>query len=293
MSSNSRKPKEGWQQQNCANFMFIPSRSFAICLYVFIAVSNLVLAGVLFKYSNEIVQYRKEYFCDAEFCEIELDIKDKIPKPVYFYYEIENYYQNHRIYVKSRSAAQLSGKEVSDSDLSECDPVTEVEDLDWDEKILQASQFDKDDKANPCGLIAKSYFQDRFSFDGKPEIKETGIAWPSDKEGKYKNGDKWKQEQWTDVENEHFMVWMRIAATKNFIKLWGKIDDDMEGKYKLKINEKMDYSGFDGKKYILLSNANGFGAKNTVLIYALFVSGGLASIWTMVFIFYPYVIKRH
>jgi hypothetical protein len=290
---NSRKPKEGWQQQNCSNFMFIPSRNFAICLYVFIAVSNLTLGGVLFKYSADIRQFRKEYSCGKEKCTIEIDIEDKIPSPVYFYYEIENYYQNHRIYVKSRSSKQLAGNELSSSEIQECDPVTKIKDLDWDDKVLENSRFDKNDDANPCGLIAKSYFKDRFSFDGKPKIKETGIAWPSDLEDKFKNTDNWKEVQWTDVEDEHFIVWMRIAATNNFIKLWGKIDEDMEGKYSLKIEESMDFSEFDGKKYILLSNANSFGGKNNVLVYALFISGGLASIWTMVFIFYPFVIKKH
>ena len=293
MNNISRKPKDGWQQQNCANFMFIPTRRFAICLYLSIAITNLALAGVLFKYSNEIVQHRKEYFCDADSCEVQLNIEEKIPSPVYLYYEIENYYQNHRIYAKSRSSKQLAGKDYSAGELSECDPVVKVKDLDWDEKVLKKSGLKENQPANPCGLIAKSYFKDSFEFKDGPKIKTKDIAWPSDLEGKFKNQDDWEKVQWTDVEDEHFIVWMRIAATKDFIKLWGIIDEDLEGKYTLKIKEQMDFSDFDGKKYILLSNANVFGGKNTVLCYALFISGGLACIWTLVFIFYPLVIKRH
>ena len=30
--------------------------------------------------------------------------------PVYFYYKLENFYQNHRRYVKSRNDDQLAGK---------------------------------------------------------------------------------------------------------------------------------------------------------------------------------------
>ena len=60
MNPVSRKPKEGWQQQNCKHFMFIPSRKFAICLYSFIAITNLILGGVLMLYSNEITEYKKE-----------------------------------------------------------------------------------------------------------------------------------------------------------------------------------------------------------------------------------------
>ena len=57
--------------------------------------------------------------------------------------------------------------------------------------------LDPDAKAWPCGLIAKTIFNDTYSIH-KPgttglgqEIKVTsdGIAWPSDKEHKYKNRD--------------------------------------------------------------------------------------------------------
>lgn len=46
--------------------------------------------------------------------------------------------------------------------------------------------------ANPCGLIAKSLFNDTFTLMAlnsdteSIEIKDSGIAWPSDKEYKYK-----------------------------------------------------------------------------------------------------------
>jgi len=44
--------------------------------------------------------------------------------PVYFYYGINNFYQNHRWYVKSRSYDQLAGGLPKLSDLSvDCDPL--------------------------------------------------------------------------------------------------------------------------------------------------------------------------
>lgn len=39
----------------------------------------------------------------------------------------------------------------------------------------------------PCGLVAKSFFNDRYSIDKNTVIEEKGIAWDSDKEYKFKN----------------------------------------------------------------------------------------------------------
>ena len=43
-------------------------------------------------------------------CTVVLDIDADIKGPIYVYYQLENFYQNHRRYVKSRSNIQLSGK---------------------------------------------------------------------------------------------------------------------------------------------------------------------------------------
>ena len=53
---------------------------------------------------NEIVNWQKK--SPAAF----QDIKAKIEGPIYVYYQLDNFYQNHRRYVKSRDDNQLSGK---------------------------------------------------------------------------------------------------------------------------------------------------------------------------------------
>lgn len=88
--------------------------------------------------------------------------------------------------------------------------------------------MDPEAPAIPCGLNAKSLFNDTFVLKwGKDvvPINETNIAWPSDREYKFSNMDgDWKSVQWTDMEDEHFIVWMRTAGLPTFRKLWGKID---------------------------------------------------------------------
>lgn len=116
--------------------------------------------------------------------------------------------------------------------------------------------MDLKDPATPCGLVAKSYFNDEFSnfnLKGSPiTIKEEDIAWATDKEYKFANVDvtkeklpsasttkniwdpevkdkdnkdaPWKNVQWIDMTNEHFIVWMRYAGLPTFRKLWGKVE---------------------------------------------------------------------
>ena len=40
--------------------------------------------------------------CD---CQVRIAIEEDIQPPVYFYYKLTNFYQNHRLYVKSRDNA--------------------------------------------------------------------------------------------------------------------------------------------------------------------------------------------
>jgi hypothetical protein len=42
-------------------------------------------------------------------CQITFTVAKEMTAPVYVYYELQNFYQNHRRYVKSRSDKQLSG----------------------------------------------------------------------------------------------------------------------------------------------------------------------------------------
>ncbi len=100
--------------------------------------------------------------------------------------------------------------------------------------------LDQYDIASPCGLIAKSFFNDEFKLvdsSGKTIfINETGIANEFDREHMYKRSANYEETQWIDVENEHFMVWMRMETFPSFRKIWGKIDTDLPaGNYKLSI----------------------------------------------------------
>ena len=62
-------------------------------------------------------------------------------QPVYMYYGLTNFYQNHRRYVKSRDESQLLG-DVEKEPNSDCTPFAKLE----NKTIV------------PCGAIANSLF---------------------------------------------------------------------------------------------------------------------------------------
>jgi len=84
------------------------------------------------------------------------------------YYQLDNFYQNHRRYVKSRSNKQLMGENMAVADLDDCDPIIKNKDLNSDSTItaklsIGGNVLDEEAAAFPCGLVAKSFFTDKFT----------------------------------------------------------------------------------------------------------------------------------
>jgi len=206
------------------------------------------------------------------------------------YYQLNNFYQNHRRYVKSKSNNQLDGQVLGVSDLSsDCDPIVTVSDLGINATFGKTVFLNPTDPANPCGLIAKSLFNDTYTLTNVTNnillsINETNIAWSSDKSLKYATPPNASNIQWTNTTNEHFMVWMRPAGLPNFRKLWGRINGDLiPGNYTLAINNNYDVSTFNGAKYFVLSTVNAFGGKNNFLGISYIVVGSICIVMAILF----------
>jgi hypothetical protein len=81
---------------------------------------------------------------DIKRCIIKFSIPMELKPPIFIFYKLTNFYQNHRKYVKSLSYNQLAGESISPGDAgSSCNPLA----------------FDGNNKMYyPCGLIANSMF---------------------------------------------------------------------------------------------------------------------------------------
>ena len=151
--------------------------------------------------SNEIIEttYRYDNTCDqagpGQVCTKQITIDKDIPAPVYVSYELGNFYQNHRRYVKSRSYQQLMGEPIdTDQANTQCDPVVTNSQMSRNTSF-NGLPLDPDAVAYPCGLIAKSLFNDTYVFSSPADpfflkpytIDSNNIAWKTDVEYKYAN----------------------------------------------------------------------------------------------------------
>ena len=272
-------------------------RSTVLCLeisgIIFLLLGILIL--VLSSKINEIeIRYDNDPACENQIiCDINFTIEKDMKKTVMVYYRLKNFYQNHRRYIKSKSYKQLKGNVLKESEVKDdCDPVILNKDIYEGVKNFGGTiELDQNAVAHPCGLIARSYFNDSFSIKKKDAQDENGItisdediAWSVDKK-KYKNAPNSDQIQWLNVEEERFIVWMRPAALPDFRKLWGKIDKDLsKGDYVLSIKNNYPVKSFEGEKYFILSTVNVLGGKNYFLGIIYLVVAGICIVSGFLFI---------
>ncbi|XP_041007743.1 ALA-interacting subunit 1-like isoform X1 [Juglans microcarpa x Juglans regia] len=227
-------------------------------------------------------------------CMKRLIVPKQMKSPVYIYYQLDNFYQNHRRYVKSRSDKQLRSR-ASERDTSSCKP-----------EAVGGNNY----PIVPCGLIAWSLFNDTYGFSVKNkmlEVSKKNIAWKSDREHKFGSDVYPKNFQSGGLiggaklnasiplsEQEDLIVWMRTAALPTFRKLYGKIETDLEANDEITVVIQNNYNiySFGGKKSLVLSTTSWIGGKNDFLGVAYLTVGGLCLFLAISFIFLYVIMPR-
>lgn len=215
-------------------------------------------------------------------CLIRFNLPKDIKPPVYLYYKLTNFFQNHRKYVESYDLEQLKGIAVTRGDLSDgCKPLRFI-----DDKIVY-----------PCGLISNSYFNDTISSpvllnarsgsnNETYKLTDEEISWSSDRNHKYKKTkydpkdivpppnwykmypDGYTQDNLPDLATwEHLQNWMRTAGLATFYKLYGKNETETlsSGTYEISIEMNYPVSIFGGTKTMVITTNSIFGGRNMSL----------------------------
>eukprot|EP01113_Clastostelium_recurvatum_P009626 TRINITY_DN1465_c0_g1_i2.p1 TRINITY_DN1465_c0_g1~~TRINITY_DN1465_c0_g1_i2.p1 ORF type:complete len:315 (+),score=65.26 TRINITY_DN1465_c0_g1_i2:173-1117(+) len=293
MSSSSSANAEGSHSRRPANTAFKQQRLKAwqpiltpkpvIIAFLAIGIIFVPIGAVMVWSSNSVEEYTQRYdnTCPVgNTCDITFDITNDMKGPVYMYYRMDNYYQNHRRYVKSRNDDQLRGVVVNTwSSITDCDPI----------KSKGNSEL-APDFFLPCGLIARSWFNDTFvmkdSSNNFLALRKNGIAWKSDKEKKFRNppANAPGIRVISDFEDEDFIVWMRTAGLPDFKKLYRIIDNGLPaGTYTVTVQSNYPVASFSGKKYVVLSTTSWIGGRNSFLGYAYIVVGAVCLVQGLIF----------
>ena len=143
-------------------------------------------------------------------CIVPIEISNKWDGRVNVYYQLTNFYQNHKDYMKSRNDFQLRGADLSVDELESCSPFVTNEQLGKTQSV-NGKPLVPNAPAIPCGVIAKSIFNDTFSLytdypDLKvPEINKIAINTGrigEDADLKIRNKNlisEWEDRQWIDM----------------------------------------------------------------------------------------------
>jgi len=279
---------------------------------------SFTLGITLIGYENPIILDRRYDDLGCTLCILRIDLDEDMQAPIYFNYGLVNFYQNHRVYVNSKSDQQLKGSILNTQN---CNPLRNLDGL----------------AIYPCGLLPQSIFTDRFFIDVERDGNitrlcpadscprdEADITWENywdlwDTDGTWERTGTWggladskfgvpdvfpsggytRQSPFLNetnllhgtnfhlplANNSDFIVWLRTAKSSTFKKPF-RVNREYDFK-KDDILHIRVYNFFNpgekGEKHFYIETAQGFGS-TTLLLGALCIGIGMFSCCMCLFV---------
>jgi len=242
-----------------------------------------------------------------QFCTVQLEIPNDMEPPIYIYYKLTDFYQNHRTFVKSVDPKQLRAEDDGSHAYDNCDPLIRYGN--WHDKTGSYDPSLAKKRLYPCGLVAQSFFTDFFfypyvcpaNYTSLTECEfllfnnwqKRGIAWDTDLEVRFIPRSVRPDEttlnprgfQMPDIDDEELVVWMRSSTLPTFTKLYRKVNDRklLKGEIlSVRIGNTFPSWKWQGKKAIVVSTANFLGGSSSLGTVYLVV-GIISAVMTLFF----------
>lgn len=236
------------------------------------------------------------------------NVSKTLQPPSYLFYSVSNFHQNARDYVKSRSDIMNRGiVPKARLDIENCERWL-CEDGGSDCTTGADGSFSATDLIYPCGLVARSFFNDSFAIcrgtdrpcpnEDAVNVRKKGIAWWTDAKYKFEEGEAPQYEKNSSLnpggrsandllEDEDFVVWMRLSAFSTFDKLYRIIEEPIIANttYYMHIDVKYPVEQFKGAKFFYITNTTWFGTGNVFLGTAYLLVGMTALFIAVTFLF--------
>jgi hypothetical protein len=132
-------------------------------LIVVFGASGVVILLDTKKFKSYHVNYTN---CTLKYCLVSFEIKENFEDKIFMYYNLDNFYNNHRLYARSKSYQQLVGKDNPSTTFCN-DALLNNETLFNDSSkytSILGNSLNGSDIAFPCGLVAQSFFNGKFVY---------------------------------------------------------------------------------------------------------------------------------